>query len=88
MGLNPKLNLDSFEAAFHAIDTHTVGEFTRVVTSGFPDIKADSIMEKKHILEKKYDQYRKALMNDSREDTGICSALFSQNQLTAKLILA
>lgn len=53
MGLNPKLNLDSFEAAFHAIDTHTVGEFTRVVTSGFPDIKADSIMEKKHILEKK-----------------------------------
>ena len=26
MEINPKLNLDAFEASFHAIDTHTVGE--------------------------------------------------------------
>lgn len=78
MGLNPKLNLDSFEAAFHAIDTHTVGEFTRVVTSGFPDIKAGSIMEKKHILEKKYDQYRKALMNEPRGHRDMFGALLTE----------
>lgn len=66
MGLNPKLKPDSFEAAFHAIDTHTVGEFTRVVTSGFPDMQVGSMMEKKHILEKEYDQYRRALMNEPR----------------------
>lgn len=32
MEINPKLNLDAFEASFHAIDTHTVGEFTRIIT--------------------------------------------------------
>ena len=36
MELHPKLNLDSFEASFLAVDTHTVGEFTRIVVSGFP----------------------------------------------------
>lgn len=78
MGLNPKLNLDSFEAAFKAIDTHTVGEFTRVVTSGFPDIKANSIMEKKHILEKKYDKYRQALMNEPRGHRDMFGALLTE----------
>ena len=33
MELHPKLNLDSFEASFLAVDTHTVGEFTRIVVS-------------------------------------------------------
>ena len=33
MELNPKLNLDNFEASFLAVDTHTVGEFTRIVVS-------------------------------------------------------
>ena len=34
MEINPHLNTDSFEAAFKAIDTHTVGEFTRII---YPD---------------------------------------------------
>ena len=39
MEINPHLNTDSFEAAFKAIDTHTVGEFTRIILSGFPPLK-------------------------------------------------
>ena len=38
MEIHPKLNLDAFEASFHAIDTHTVGEFTRIIMSGFPGV--------------------------------------------------
>lgn len=78
MGLNPKLKLDSFEASFHAIDTHTVGEFTRVVTSGFPELKVSSMMEKKHILEKEYDQYRRALMNEPRGHRDMFGAILSE----------
>ena len=37
MELHPKLNLDSFEASFLAVDTHTVGELTRYRCFRFPE---------------------------------------------------
>ena len=58
MEINPKLNLDAFEASFHAIDTHTVGEFTRIITSGFPNLEGDTMIERKNFLAKHYDKYR------------------------------
>ena len=51
MEINPKLNLDAFEASFHAIDTHTVGEFTRIITSGFPKLEGDTMIERKNFLQ-------------------------------------
>jgi len=66
MALNPKLNLDSFEATFKAIDTHTVGEFTRVLFSGFPKLEGNTMIERKNFLAKKHDQYRQALMYEPR----------------------
>ena len=57
MEINPKLNLDAFEASFHAIDTHTVGEFTRIITSGFPKLEGDTMIERKNFLAKHYDKF-------------------------------
>lgn len=39
MSLNPTLNKERFEAAFTVVDSHTVGEFTRIVLSGFPELE-------------------------------------------------
>ena len=55
MEINPKLNLDGFEAAFHAIDTHTVGEFTRIIVSGFPEHQGETMIERKKFLLEHYD---------------------------------
>ncbi len=40
MSFNPTLNKERFEAAFTVVDSHTVGEFTRIVLSGFPRFEA------------------------------------------------
>lgn len=66
MAPSPKLNLDSFEASFKAIDTHTVGEFTRVLFSGFPKLEGSTMIERKHFLAEKHDKYRQALMYEPR----------------------
>lgn len=66
MEINPKLNLGAYEASFKAIDTHTVGEFTRVIFSGFPELKGNTPIERKHYLQEHYDDYRKALMFEPR----------------------
>ena len=66
MAFEPKLNLDSFERTFKAIDTHTVGEFTRILFSGFPELKGDTMIERKHDLANNHDKYRQALMFEPR----------------------
>ena len=66
MAFNPKLNLDAFEGVFKAIDTHTVGEFTRIIFSGFPELEGNSMMERKNFLAKNHDKYRQALMFEPR----------------------
>ena len=77
MEIHPKLNLDAFEAAFHAIDTHTVGEFTRIVTSGFPELQGDTMIERKNFLAEHYDQYRRALMFEPRGHHDMFGALLT-----------
>lgn len=77
MEINPKLNLDAFEASFHAIDTHTVGEFTRIITSGFPKLEGDTMIERKNFLAKHYDKYRQALMFEPRGHHDMFGALLT-----------
>lgn len=43
------------EIYFKTIETHTLGEPTRIVTEGFPKHKAKSMMEYKEYLENNYD---------------------------------
>jgi len=59
-----KANIDEskYEKVFHTIETHTLGEYTRVCVDGFPDIPGDTMIEKKHYLEENCDQWRTALM--------------------------
>lgn len=77
MEINPKLNLDAFEASFHAIDTHTVGEFTRIITSGFPKLEGNTMIERKNFLAKHYDKYRQALMFEPRGHHDMFGALLT-----------
>lgn len=66
MSLNPKIKLDAFEASFTCVDTHTVGEFTRIIFDGFPVPEGNTPIERKNFIAKNYDHYRKALMFEPR----------------------
>lgn len=78
MEINPKLNLDAFEASFRAIDTHTVGEFTRIIVSGFPKLEGNTMIERKNYLAKNYDKYRQALMFEPRGHHDMFGALLTE----------
>lgn len=60
---------------FETIETHTLGEPTRIITSGFPKYNAHSMMDYKEYLEKNYDFYRSALMCEPRGHTDMVGAL-------------
>ena len=66
MGFDIHVDLDSFENCFTAVDSHTLGQFTRVVTSGFPHIEGKTMIEKKQFLEANCQQLRTALMHEPR----------------------
>ena len=40
-----------FSKSFHAIDSHTMGEPTRIITDGLPKIPGKTMAEKKEYLE-------------------------------------
>lgn len=78
MNYNPKINPQTFEASFKVIDTHTVGEFTRIIMSGFPDLIGNSIMERKQYLAQNFDKYRQALMFEPRGHHDMFGALVTE----------
>ncbi len=49
-----------------AVDSHTMGEPTRIVISGLPNIKGDTMAEKKQYLIDNYDYLRTAIMLEPR----------------------
>lgn len=58
--------LPKAQKTFFAVDSHTMGEPTRIILHGFPELEGKTIMEKKRFLESNYDDYRKALMLEPR----------------------
>lgn len=52
--------------SIHAIDSHTMGEPTRIITSGIPKIPGKTMADKKEYLEKNLDYIRTAVMNEPR----------------------
>ncbi|QSX05960.1 proline racemase family protein [Sedimentibacter sp. zth1] len=52
--------------SLQAIDSHTMGEPTRIITSGIPKIHGKTMAEKKQYLAKKLDYIRTAVMNEPR----------------------
>lgn len=78
MSLNPTLNKERFEAAFTVVDSHTVGEFTRIVLSGFPKLQGDTMMERKNFLVNHCDHYRTALMLEPRGHHDMFGAILTE----------
>lgn len=66
MELKANVNFDRFEAALQVVDSHTVGEFCRIVIGGFPEPKGTTMIEKKKWMEENYDHVRTALMFEPR----------------------
>ena len=54
MKFNPKTM--GYRYQFKTIDSHTMGESTRIIYDGFPDLPGETMMEKKQYLEKHYDK--------------------------------
>lgn len=49
-----------------SVDAHTAGEPLRVITSGFPELIGETILEKRKYARKQYDHIRTALMWEPR----------------------
>lgn len=54
------------DLVLHCVDSHTLGEPTRVVVGGLPPVPGSSMAEKKRCLENSMDWYRKALLFEPR----------------------
>lgn len=78
MSFNPTLNKERFEAAFTVVDSHTVGEFTRIVLSGFPELEGNTMMERKNFLVNHCDDYRTALMLEPRGHHDMFGAIVTE----------
>ena len=66
MELKANVNFGRFESALQVVDSHTVGEFCRIVIGGFPEPQGNTMIEKKKWMEENYDQVRTALMFEPR----------------------
>lgn len=60
------------------IDSHTMGEPTRIVYDGFPKLVGNTMIERKEYLEKNYDHYRRALMLEPRGHRDMFGALLTE----------
>lgn len=60
-----------FKNYINCIDSHTGGEPLRIITSGLPPIKGDTILEKREYLLKYHDDLRKLIMLEPRGHSGM-----------------
>lgn len=67
--------LSSYSYAFKTIDSHTMGEPTRIVYKGFPELPGETMMAKKQYLMAHYDHLRCALMLEPRGHRDMFGAL-------------
>ena len=63
---------------FKTVETHTLGEPTRIILSGFPKYNAKSMIEYKEYLEANFDHYRSALMCEPRGHKDMVGALLAE----------
>lgn len=60
------------------VDTHTMGEATRVVIDGFPEIVGSTMSEKKQYVSEHYDHLRQLLMNEPRGHNDMFGAVITK----------
>ncbi|WP_035424636.1 proline racemase family protein [Bacillus sp. UNC438CL73TsuS30] len=68
----------NFSQYIQTIDSHTMGEPTRIITGGAPRILGTTMMEKKQYLESKLDCLRKLLMNEPRGHKDMFGAIITE----------
>ena len=78
MFFTPNINKSRFVNFFETIETHTVGEPTRIILSGFPEPEGNTMMERKEFYEKNYDHYRQALMAEPRGHHDMVGAMLME----------
>lgn len=61
--------------AIDVVDSHTAGEPTRVVVSGFPDLGAGSLAERRERFRRDHDHWRRALACEPRGSDTMVGAL-------------
>ena len=59
-----------FSRGLQAIDSHTAGEPTRIITGGITNVPGDTMPEKKAYLEEHMDHIRTAVMLEPRGHPG------------------
>ena len=67
-----------FSKSIHVIESHTMGEPTRIVVGGLPNIKGNTMAEKKEYLEKNLDYLRTAIMLEPRGHNDMFGAIITQ----------
>ncbi|MDR6997824.1 proline racemase family protein [Neobacillus niacini] len=67
----------NFSQYIQTIDSHTMGEPTRIITGGAPRILGSTMMEKKQYLESKLDWLRKLLMSEPRGHKDMFGAIIT-----------
>ncbi len=72
------VNRKNLGRTFKTIDSHTMGEPTRVIYDGFPPLRGDTMIERKEYLEQHYDHYRRALMLEPRGHRDMFGALLTE----------
>lgn len=76
MGFQPKIQSYAYEVK--TIDSHTMGESTRIIYDGFPYLPGKTMMDKKKYFMENYDFLRSALMLEPRGHRDMFGALLTQ----------
>ena len=69
----------NFKHYITCIDAHTCGEPLRIVTSGFPPIWGDTILEKRKYVNDNYDGLRKMIMLEPRGHSGMYGCIIVES---------
>lgn len=76
MNMQPKLRKYIYH--LKTIDSHTMGEATRIVYEGFPELPGKTMMDKKKYMMQHYDFLRSALMLEPRGHRDMFGALLTE----------
>lgn len=71
-------NIPEYEYRIKTIDSHTMGEPTRIIYGGFPTLSGATMMEKKQDLMAHWDQLRSAMMLEPRGHRDMFGALLTE----------
>ena len=66
-----------YKSVAKTIETHTMGEPTRIIYDGLPTIKGKTMIEKKEYFKNNYDNYRKLLLLEPRGHKNMFGAILT-----------